>query len=155
VASEPGSGPGARTAPAGPEVRAAGGLVWRQAAGGDVEVVVVHRPRYDDWSLPKGKCDPGEDDGACALREVEEETGLACRLGRELPSVSYRDRRGRDKQVRYWSMTPLAGGRFVANPEVDELRWCDLDGARELLSYDADRVVLASFLPRPGRPGGG
>ena len=67
----------------------------------------MHRPRYDDWSLPKGKADEGESDAACALREVEEETGLTCVLGDELPSTHYRDSKGRDKTVRYWAMEPI------------------------------------------------
>jgi 8-oxo-dGTP pyrophosphatase MutT (NUDIX family) len=126
-------------------VRAAGGMVWRDGASAGVEVVVVHRPKYDDWSLPKGKCDPGESDEDCALREVEEETGFRCRLGPELADASYVDRRGRPKRVRYWSMTPANGAVFLANPEVDEIRWCSLDEANALLSYEVDRRVLASF----------
>ena len=84
-------------------VRAAGGVVTR---GEPPEVLVVHRPRYDDWSFPKGKAEPGERDEDCALREVEEETGLRCELREELPSTSYTDARGRPKRVRYWLMTP-------------------------------------------------
>jgi len=119
-----------------PEVRAEGGVVRR---GG--EVLVVHRPRYDDWTLPKGKLDPGETDEQAALREVEEETGLRCRLGQELPSVSYDDRRGRSKQVRYWEMEPESG-EFTPNDEVDEVRWLPPEEARALMTYDRDREVL-------------
>src|SRR5947208_721849 len=90
-------------------VRAAGGLVTRTRPGG-VEVLIVHRPRYDDWSLPKGKAEPGETDEDTALREVEEETGYRCRLGAELPTVYYEDRRGRQKQVRFWHMTVISDG---------------------------------------------
>ena len=79
------------------EVKASGGVVWRRAPGGAPELVVVHRPRYDDWSLPKGKLDPGETWEEAALREVEEEVGLRCRLGAELPPVYYRDNKGRDE----------------------------------------------------------
>ena len=103
------------------EVRAAGGVVVRRQDGQD-EVLVVHRPRYDDWTLPKGKLKGRESDEECALREVEEETGLRCRLGRELQSVSYVDRHGRKKFVRYWEMTPLEG-TFAPSNEVDEVRW--------------------------------
>jgi 8-oxo-dGTP diphosphatase len=119
-----------------PEVLAAGGVVVR-----DDKIAVVHRPKYDDWSLPKGKLDPGEGFEAAALREVEEETGLRCSLGRELPSTEYRDAKGRQKLVRYWEMTPL-GGEFAPSEEVDELRWLDPAGAAELLSYDHDRDLL-------------
>ena len=118
----PGSEPGRDS-----EVRAAGGVVVRRQDGQD-EVLVVHRPRYDDWTLPKGKLKPGESDEEGALREVEEETGLRCRLGRELQTVSYVDRRGRDKTVRYWEMAPL-DGTFSPNHEVDEVRWLTLEEA--------------------------
>ncbi len=120
-------------------------MVWRQSPSAGVEVAVVHRPKYDDWSLPKGKCDPGEADEACALREVEEETGFRCRLGPELAAASYIDRKGRPKRVRYWTMTRFDEDDFVPNAEVDEMRWCDQDQAGALLSYDVDRRVLASF----------
>ncbi len=120
-----------------PEVRAAGGVVIRQRAG-QGEVIVVHRPRYDDWTLPKGKVAPGESDEDCALREVEEETGLRCQLGRELETVSYVDRRGRPKTVRYWEMAPL-DGVFTPSHEVDEVRWLSPEEARALLTYTRDR----------------
>ncbi len=126
------------------EVRAAGGLVLR-TADDEVEVAVVHRPRYDDWSLPKGKVDPGETDEACARREVEEETGYQCRLGRELPSTRYVDRKGRAKQVRYWEME-VEGGTVTPNDEVDELRWLRPDEAVDLLSYDRDCALVAAVL---------
>src|SRR5688572_5599802 len=90
------------------EVKAAGGVVWRRGPGG-VEVAVVHRPKHDDWSLPKGKLDPGESWEDAALREVEEEIGMSCELGRELPSSSYTDNKGRGKVVRYWMMQPQDG----------------------------------------------
>jgi len=132
-------------------VRASGGVVWRRSGDGAVEILLVHRPRYDDWSLPKGKCDPGESDEACGLREVEEETGFTCRLGAELPSTRYRDNKDRPKVVRYWAMEPRAGeGRFVPNDEIDEIRWLPADEALRHLSYDHDRPVVEAFrLPPP------
>jgi 8-oxo-dGTP diphosphatase len=132
--------------PAAAEVRAAGGVVWRRRDDGAVEVVLVHRPRYDDWSLPKGKLAPGEPDREGALREVEEETGLRCVVGPELATTSYRDSAGRAKRVRYWAMTPLGGG-FAPNHEVDQARWVTVEEALGLLSYDRDREVLASLGP--------
>jgi 8-oxo-dGTP diphosphatase len=129
-------------------VRAAGGVVWR-ARDGVVEVLLVHRPRYDDWSFPKGKCDPGEGDEACAIREVDEETGMRCVLGAELPTASYVDHRNRPKVVRYWAMeAEAAGGRshpFVPNDEVDDLAWVTLDEAGHRLTYGRDLEVLAAF----------
>jgi 8-oxo-dGTP pyrophosphatase MutT (NUDIX family) len=119
-------------------VHAAGGVVLR-----DGLVAVVHRPRYDDWSLPKGKLDPDESFEEAALREVEEETGLRCRLIRELPTVIY-DVRGRRKEVRYWAMAVEDETPFVPNEEVDEVRWVEPQEALALLSYDRDRApVLA------------
>lgn len=123
------------------EVRAAGGAVWRRGPDGGLEVLLVHRPRYDDWSIPKGKCDPGEPDEACARREVAEETGLSCSVGPELPSQRYVDHRGRDKVVRYWAMSVVAGdGRL--DHEVDEVVWLPLAAAGRRLSYARDAAVL-------------
>ena len=123
------------------EVQAAGGLVVR-----DGLVCLVHRPRYDDWSLPKGKLDPGEDFEAGALREVEEETGLRCRLLDELEEVRYRDSRGRPKLVRYWAMEVVEDAGFTPNDEVDELRWVSPAEAAELLSYERDRELVRRLL---------
>jgi 8-oxo-dGTP pyrophosphatase MutT (NUDIX family) len=124
------------------EVKASGGVVWRPADGG-VEVALVHRPRYDDWSFPKGKLDPGESWEDAALREVEEEIGLRCRLGDELPPTSYRDNKGRAKVVRYWMMEPLDGD-FTPSAEVDEMRWLAPTDADGLLSYAHDRELLSA-----------
>jgi 8-oxo-dGTP diphosphatase len=121
------------------EVRAAGGVV--QGDGGTV--LVVHRPKYDDWTLPKGKAEPGESDEDCALREVEEETGFRCRLGVELPSTEYVDGYGRSKIVRYWAMT-VEGGSFTPNREVDEIEWLSVADAAARMTYDRDRTVLRS-----------
>ncbi|MDX6466081.1 MAG: 8-oxo-dGTP diphosphatase [Gaiellaceae bacterium] len=118
-------------------VRAAGGLVVRDGA-----VVLVHRPRYDDWTFPKGKAHDGESDEECALREVHEETGLRCELGDELPSTEYVDSRGRPKRVRWWRMRPVADDGFSPNDEVDEVRWAAPEDAASLISYDRDRIVL-------------
>lgn len=125
-------------------IRAAGGLVTRTTEDGGVEVAVVHRPRYDDWSFPKGKLYDGEDELHAALREVEEETGHRCVSGHSLGTLEYRDPQGRRKVVRYWSMTPV-DGVFVPGPEVDELRWLRIPHARELLTYAHDRELLGQL----------
>jgi 8-oxo-dGTP diphosphatase len=109
---------------------------------------VVHRPKYDDWSLPKGKLDDGEGWREAALREVAEETGLRCEALTELGSSRYLDRKGRRKQVRWWLMRPLAG-RFHPNDEVDELRWVPLKRAADVLDYDQDRELVASVASAP------
>ena len=130
-------------------VQAAGGVVLRRKDGGPVEVALIHRPAYDDWTLPKGKLDPGETHEEAALREVKEETGLECHLGDPAGQVSYRDRKGRPKVVRYWTMEPVGttGGEFVPNGEVDRLRWVPLAEAGRVLTYDHDRQILESLKP--------
>lgn len=125
-------------------VRAAGGIVLR-GEGPDRSVALVHRPRYDDWSFPKGRLDADEDEATAALREVEEETGLRCRLGPSVGAVTYRDRRGRAKVVRYFRMDADGGG-FTPNREVDELRWVPIEDAARLLSYAHDRSLLRQVL---------
>jgi 8-oxo-dGTP pyrophosphatase MutT (NUDIX family) len=125
-------------------VEAAGGVVQRVGDGVE-EVVVVHRPRYDDWSLPKGKLDPGESHEQAALREVEEETGLRCELVRELTPRGYIDHKGRPKRVRWWLMRRIEG-EFRPNEEVDELRWLPLPQAVELLDYEHDRLLLGELV---------
>ena len=132
-----------------PEVRAAGGVLLRAADGG-VEVAVIHRPKYEDWSLPKGKLEPDEGFEQAALREVEEETGMRAELRDELASISYRDRKGRTKVVRYWLMRPL-DGEFAPGSEVDELRWLDPDAAAELLSYEHDAALVREAVAAAAR----
>jgi 8-oxo-dGTP diphosphatase len=122
------------------EVRAAGGVVLDPEG----RVALVHRPRYDDWTLPKGKLDRGESFEDAALREVEEETGLQCRLVRELPSSEYLDPKGRSKVVRYWLMEVEHDPGFVLNDEVDELRWLPVEEAPALLTYPRDAEILGS-----------
>jgi 8-oxo-dGTP diphosphatase len=129
------------------EVKAAGGVVWRRGEDG-LEVALVHRPRYDDWSFPKGKLDRGESFQDGALREVAEEIGLRCALGDELSPTAYRDNKGRAKVVRYWLMEPL-DGEFESNDEVDEMRWVSLADAEQLLSYDRDRELLREVPDEP------
>jgi len=128
-------------------VRAAGGVVWRAGDDGQPLVLLVHRPKYGDWTFPKGKADPGESYEACALREVEEETGLRCSLGHELESSHYVVRPARPKTVRYWAMRP-EGGSFRPSREVDEVRWLPVAEAAGLLTYGRDRTVLESFVRR-------
>ena len=121
------------------EVCAGGGVV----VDGVGRILLVHRPRYDDWTFPKGKLDPGETIEQCALREVAEETGFVCALGAEIAVTRYVDHKGRDKLVRYWLMT-VTGGDFEPNDEVEEIRWVTRDEAAELLSYPRDLAVLAA-----------
>ena len=116
----------------------------RRGRGGEVQLLLVHRPKYDDWAFPKGKAVPGESDESCALREVEEETGLRCRLQEELESTSYRDSRGRAKLVRYWAMEPV-DGVFAPGHEVDAVRWVARDEAAALLTWPRDQDVLRSL----------
>lgn len=133
------------------EVFAAGGLVTRDRDG-RLEVLAVHRPGHDDWSLPKGKLDAGESFEQAALREVEEETGVRCELGPELASSTYRDRRGRSKLVRYWSMHPVTGRASDRAPdnEIDGVRWLLADEALERLTYAHDRRLVAEAIRSEG-----
>ena len=125
-------------------VHAAGGVISRQSKRGHFEVLLIHRPRRQDWTFPKGKLEAGETHEVCALREVEEETALRCVLGRELATTSHRDGKGRLKVVRYWMMDP---GEGVSEPrnEVDEVRWLSLEDAAQLLTYPRDRELLVAF----------
>lgn len=125
-------------------IEAAGGVVMRRGPEA-TEIVLVHRPRYDDWSFPKGKLDPGERFEEAALREVREETGLICRLGPELPFARYEDNKGRPKIVRYWLMAVVEDPGFEPNDEVDELRWLVPAKANELLTYTRDRKLVRTL----------
>lgn len=136
-------------------VYAAGCVVWRSVNNGSVdgglldgvELLVVHRPKYDDWSFPKGKRDPGEDDLACALREVEEETSIVGVVGSELKPVRYADHKNRPKVVRYWTMKPAHDTPcFVPNNEVDEVLWLAPNLAHDLLTYAHDRDLITQAL---------
>lgn len=123
-------------------ILAAGGIVSRPAETG-VEVAVIHRPRHDDWSFPKGKVDPGETLEQTALREVREETALRCTLGRPLGARTYPG-----KEVHYWEMSVASEGTFVAGDEVDAVAWLAPAEAAARLTHEQDRTLLAEFLAR-------
>jgi 8-oxo-dGTP diphosphatase len=135
-------------------IKAAGGVVWRLGTGDDgakVEVAIIHRPRYDDWSIPKGKLAPGETLIEGGLREVHEETGFRVQPGRPLGEVRYLKKSGgaaREKVVHYWAMRAV-GGQFSPGQEVDELRWLPIADAHELVTRATDREILERFSRRP------
>jgi 8-oxo-dGTP diphosphatase len=129
-------------------VLAAGGVLWRPGhRESAAEIAVIHRPRYDDWSLPKGKVDPGETEPVTAVREVFEETGHHVQLGRRIATVSYPIEQ-RTKKVQYWSARSL-GGSFAPNPEVDDLLWLSAPAAIKKVSYAYDRKVLRRWAKQP------
>lgn len=145
---EPGHGPATEPQPkrtGGVTIRAAGCVLWRRAPGGGIEIALVHRPKYDDWSHAKGKLDPGESALTAALREVAEETGMACEPGPALPTVRYTVS-GRPKEVRYWAAEVGPGERFVPNPEVDRLLWLKPEAARPRLTHEHDRTLVDALL---------
>jgi 8-oxo-dGTP diphosphatase len=125
-------------------VRAAGGVVWRRGPDG-LDVLLIHRPRYGDWSFPKGKARDAEPDEEAALREVEEEVGLRPDCGPELASTEYRDSKGRPKVVRYWAMELPEGEEPIAGDGVDEVLWVAFEDAAERLTWDRDLAVLDSL----------
>ena len=136
-------------APVNKAVLAAGAVVWRASDDGmEPEVAVIHRPRYDDWSLPKGKVDVGESEPITAVREVLEETGYTAHLGRRLTSVSYRVETQGVKKVQYWAAR-IVDGEFAPNDEVDELKWLPVSAAVKQLQYAHDRKVLRRFAKLP------
>jgi 8-oxo-dGTP diphosphatase len=130
-----------------PDIAAAGGVVIHRDGEGRSRVAVIHRPKYGDWSLPKGKLEKGEGWQQAALREVQEEIGYECELGPELPHVSYLDRKSRRKLVRYWLMEPVRG-EFKSHDEVDELRWLTPDEADALLTYPHDKELVHKAMRR-------
>jgi 8-oxo-(d)GTP phosphatase len=132
------------------DIRAAGALLWRPGRDGP-EVALVHRQRYDDWSLPKGKALPGEHVLLTAVREVAEETGVRVTLGRRLPSTHYQQHGNQPKTVDYWAAKAADGSQpgFVPNDEVDEVDWLAMPAARERLSYPHDHRVLDEFAAGP------
>lgn len=125
-------------------VLAAGGVVWRRNEKGDIEVLLEHRKRYDDWSIPKGKVDPGESLVMTAIREIAEETGFDVRLGKFLKRVHYPLSGDRQKIVYYWS-AQVTGGEFHVNSEVDSIAWLTLPEAEQQVQYESDRKVLRRF----------
>ena len=122
-------------------IPAAGGALWRESGDGVLETALVHRPKYDDWSLPKGKLDAGEHPLVAAVREVDEETGLQVAVGRRSVQTRYTHRHHGPKRVDYWVMQAV-GGVFAPNDEVDELRWLRVPAAVALVTHDHDRAVL-------------
>ena len=136
-------------------IKAAGAVAWRPGPDGRPEILLVHRRKYDDWSLPKGKVEPGEVLPVTAVREVLEEGGARLALGRRLDSVRY-NVGGRPKRVHYWSASVASlDDRAVPNDEVDQVEWVAADRAAERISYNRDNGVVADFarLPAPDRPG--
>ncbi|MBO1267382.1 NUDIX hydrolase [Arthrobacter cavernae] len=121
-----------------------GALPWRTGSKGALEVLLIHRPRHGDWSIPKGKAEPGESGRECARRELREETGFDCRLGAELPSIRYEDSKKRTKTIRYWAAA-AESGHFTANREVDAVRWLSLPAALRTVTEPRDRPAIIAL----------
>ncbi|WP_298210296.1 NUDIX hydrolase [Ferrimicrobium sp.] len=126
-------------------VLAAGGAIYRPTLSGGYEVVLVHRPRYDDWSWPKGKCEPGESLPECAIREVEEETGILTTVGPMLCVLSYRDQQQRVKRVTYYALHIAIISPHERDDEVDQLIWIDIDAVDQKLTVAGDTQVTAAL----------
>jgi 8-oxo-dGTP diphosphatase len=132
-------------------IRAAGALLWRENSQLEIEIALIHRPRYGDWSLPKGKVDDGETTLQCAYREVFEETGVRAQFTRELGSVEYLES-GESKRVKYWAAkAPSFDQQFKVNEEVDEIRWLNPADATSLATHDSDKSIIENFLSQEPR----
>jgi phosphohistidine phosphatase SixA/8-oxo-dGTP pyrophosphatase MutT (NUDIX family) len=131
------------------KIKAAGAVVWRKRTNGIVEIAIIHRPKYDDWSLPKGKLEIGESAIAAAYREVLEETNLDTQFGPFLDSVNYFSPEG-EKQVDYWAAKYVGDeNAFVPNQEVDQMKWLEISAAADALSHESDQQVIGKFLETP------
>jgi 8-oxo-dGTP diphosphatase len=130
-------------------IRAAGALLWRESSELKIEIALIHRPRYDDWSLPKGKIEEGESSLRCAFREVIEETGITPQFGRELGSVEYKEPAGL-KRVKYWAAKALTD-EFLPNEEVDEIKWLNTEDALSVATHESDRSIIENFLTQDPR----
>jgi len=130
-------------------IRAAGALLWRESSELKIEIALIHRPRYDDWSLPKGKIEEGESSLRCAFREVLEETGITPQFGRELGSVEYKEPAGL-KRVKYWAAKALTD-EFLPNEEVDEIKWLNPEDALPVATHESDRSIIENFLTQDPR----
>ena len=127
-------------------IRAAGALLWRDNSDLSLEVALIHRPRYDDWSLPKGKLEMGETALQCAYREVHEETGIRATFTRQLGTVEYEES-GQEKRVKYWAAhCALTNSEFVPNEEVDQMRWLSPSQALEQATHDSDKSIIEKFM---------
>ncbi|CAN2234500.1 NUDIX hydrolase [Candidatus Planktophila versatilis] len=127
-------------------IRAAGALLWRDNSDLSIEVALIHRPRYDDWSLPKGKLEMGETALQCAYREVHEETGIRATFTRQLGTVEYEES-GQEKRVKYWAAhCALTNSEFVPNEEVDQMRWLSPSQALEQATHNSDKSIIEKFM---------
>ena len=132
-------------------IRAAGALLWRETAERSVEIALIHRPRYGDWTLPKGKIEQGETALQCAFRELIEETGIKANFTQQLGSVDYEEN-GQSKRVIFWAAhCALDASNFIANEEVDQLRWLTLEDALEEATYPTDLEIILKFKDKPKR----
>ena len=130
-------------------IRAAGALLWRENSELKIEIALIHRPRYDDWSLPKGKIEEGESSLRCAFREVIEETGITPQFGRELGSVEYKEPAGL-KRVKYWAAKALTD-EFLPNEEVDEIAWLNPEDTLARATHESDKTIIKNFLTQEPR----